>query len=94
MTRCLRFAESNRSNLTLHHKSAGFAATDDPFHIEVERSGATNYNVSWTVAEKSGIDNRAARYVVTWYDADDGQELGSVSTAADKRHAGQFCLYI
>lgn len=88
----LLFTESNRlnhSNLTLHRKSAGFTFTDDPFDIKIKRYGTSEYLVSWTIAEKPGNEARAERYVVTWYDAVDGKELGSVSTAADKQQVGE-----
>jgi len=59
-----------------------------PFDIRVERSG-TGYNVSWTM-DKSSVEHRVKRYVVKWYDARDGSELGSTSTAANKRYIGRW----
>lgn len=75
----------------------------NPFDIRVERTGGNNtnnYNVSWTTAEIADVDattsdderNRLVkrRYVVKWYDAVDGKELGSTSTAANERYVGQL----
>lgn len=84
-------AESTHSTQELHESSS----LADPFDIQVERSG-TGYNVSWTIVDKklNTTEHRIKRYVVKWYDAIDGKELGSVSTAANKRYIGEIGHHI
>lgn len=76
-----------RSTEELHEKSPSLVVDNHPFDIRVERSG-TGYNVSWTM-NKSITEHRIKRYVVKWYDAHDGSELGSASTEANKRYIGR-----
>ncbi|KAL5244572.1 hypothetical protein ACI65C_011982 [Semiaphis heraclei] len=75
---------TGRSTDELHEMSSSLVYQNHPFDIRVERSG-TGYNVSWTM-DKSSVEPRVKRYVVKWYDALDGLELGSASTAANKKY--------
>lgn len=76
-----------RSTEELHEKPPSFVDDNHPFDIRVERSG-TGYNVSWTM-NKFNAEDRIKQYVVKWYDAHDGSELGSASTEANKRYIGR-----
>ncbi|XP_025418737.1 protein borderless isoform X2 [Sipha flava] len=68
-------------------RKGGIASADyGPLEVRVQSSG-TGYNVSWTIGNHSS-EKRVKRYVVKWYDAVDGKELGSASTAANDRHIG------
>ncbi|XP_029344021.1 uncharacterized protein LOC100573884 isoform X2 [Acyrthosiphon pisum] len=81
---------TGRSTEELREKSSSLVVDNlHPFDIRVERSG-TGYNVSWTM-DKSSVEHRVKRYVVKWYDARDGSELGSASTAANKRYIALLC---
>lgn len=78
--------ESVRSGQDSRKAGAGTATADHgPFDVRVQRSG-TGYNVSWTT---HGSEKRVKRYVVKWYDAVDGKELGSASSAANDRNIGE-----
>ncbi|KAF0758440.1 protein borderless-like isoform X1, partial [Aphis craccivora] len=73
-----------RSTEELHEKPQSLVDDNHPLDIRVERSG-TGYNISWTM-NKFIIEHRIKRYVVKWYDAHDGSELGSAFTEANERY--------
>ncbi|XP_025205628.1 protein borderless-like isoform X2 [Melanaphis sacchari] len=73
-----------QSTEELHEKSSSLVDDNHPLNIRIEHSG-TGYNVSWTM-DKSSVEHRVKRYVVKWFDAYDGSELGSASTASNKRY--------
>jgi len=79
---------TGRATGELREKPSSLVDDNYPFDIRVERSGS-GYNVSWTM-DKSSVEHRVKRYVVKWYDARDGSELGEASTAANKRYIGEI----
>lgn len=83
------FADSTRFGQDLPRPSS--TASDDSSDIQIERSGA-GYNVSWTFEKPArGAEDRVKRYVVKWYDALGGQELGSANTTANEPYTGEIC---
>lgn len=73
-------------------ESSGLAtlANDNLLNIQIEHSG-TNYNVSWTI-EKPNSKDHIKQYLVKWYDALSGKELGSASTTVNKPYIGKILL--